>query len=71
MQYTAFNSSAKDERNLGSTEITGKSPTDFSGANSAVNSSLQGKSRLPKKLACLCYDRDLDCLQVELTLHNY
>lgn len=49
-----FSSSAKDEWNLGSMEIIGKIPTDLSGANTAVNSSLQGKPRLPKKLTSLC-----------------
>lgn len=54
MQYTVFNSSAKDVWNLVSKEIIGNIPTDFSGANTAVNPSLQGKSRLPKKLTYLC-----------------
>lgn len=48
MQYTVFNCSAKDKGKLGS---NGKFPNDFSGANTAINSSLQGKSRLPRKLA--------------------
>lgn len=40
MLYTVFKSSAKDEWNLGSMEIIGNIPTDFSGDSTAVNSSL-------------------------------